>query len=152
MTTLLLEKYSDKWIKLISSNMSSRFVNVLRYSLKQNFRRWDPVSNTWIVHYSQINPLVKSARRHFEKVNYSQLPTQWQILAAGADIPIDLPDVKSKDWYSLLFVTDTAPVEVIKAAYKALSRKYHPDTGGSQEKMTQLNEAYNEINKLRKLT
>lgn len=44
------------------------------------------------------------------------------------------------DPYAHLFVMATAPKEVVDAAYKALSRKYHPDAGGGDdEKMKLLN-------------
>lgn len=52
-----------------------------------------------------------------------------------------------KDYYSLLGVMPDAEDIVIKAAYRALAQRYHPDRfGGSQEKahafMSELNEAY----------
>lgn len=50
-----------------------------------------------------------------------------------------------KDYYAILEITPNASDEVIKAAYRALVKKYHPDVVGSsysQEKMTQVNEAY----------
>jgi len=47
--------------------------------------------------------------------------------------------------YSKLFLIPDAPVEVVKAAYKALALKYHPDRGGDQAKMQELNSAISEI-------
>lgn len=48
--------------------------------------------------------------------------------------------------YESLKVTEDAPPEVIRAAYRALSLKYHPDRCGgsaqSQRMMQSLNEAY----------
>lgn len=48
--------------------------------------------------------------------------------------------------YDSLKVTEDAPPEVIRAAYRALSLKYHPDRCGgsaqSQRMMQSLNEAY----------
>lgn len=49
------------------------------------------------------------------------------------------------DYYRLLGVARDAEPEVIAAAYKALARKYHPDTGddaASKEQFQALNEAY----------
>jgi DnaJ-class molecular chaperone len=50
-----------------------------------------------------------------------------------------------KDYYKILGVSDTAEVEVIAAAYRALMHKYHPDTNpnpSSAEKAKDINEAY----------
>lgn len=48
------------------------------------------------------------------------------------------------DYYAVLQVTSAASEEVIKAAYKTLVKKYHPDNGNidSIEKLQLLNEAY----------
>lgn len=49
--------------------------------------------------------------------------------------------------YKVLEVMDGASKEVCEAAYKVLSRKYHPDTGGSHEKMVAVNRAMDELRK-----
>lgn len=41
-----------------------------------------------------------------------------------------------------LFVAADAPLEVVRAAFQALSRVYHPDHGGSVEAMRELTVAY----------
>lgn len=48
------------------------------------------------------------------------------------------------NYYELLQITPDASIEVIKAAYKALVKKYHPDNGhkDGNEKLQLLNEAY----------
>jgi DnaJ-class molecular chaperone len=63
-----------------------------------------------------------------------------------------------KSHYDVLGVLSTAPIEVVKAAYKTLINIYHPDkfdgeTSYAHEKTLELNEAYgvlsnkkNEIN------
>ena len=52
-----------------------------------------------------------------------------------------------KNYYKVLGVLETAEIEVIKAAYRVLAQKYHPDKwkGDSQEAhdmMSAINEAY----------
>jgi curved DNA-binding protein CbpA len=47
------------------------------------------------------------------------------------------------DYYRLLQVVPTADPDVIRAAYRSLARKYHPDLpGGSLERMAALNDAW----------
>lgn len=43
--------------------------------------------------------------------------------------------------YAVLHVRDTAPLVVCEAAYKALARQAHPDSGGSDDRMQALNAA-----------
>ena len=62
-----------------------------------------------------------------------------------------------KDPYSILGVSKDASDEEIKEAYRALARKYHPDNYGddnplkdlANEKMQEINLAYDEIQKIR---
>ena len=51
------------------------------------------------------------------------------------------------DYYEILEINKGASEDVIKAAYKALAKKYHPDNNKMnselcEEKLKQLNEAY----------
>ena len=62
-----------------------------------------------------------------------------------------------KDPYSVLGVKPTATDDEVKKAYHNLARKYHPDKYGddnplrdiAQEKMQEINAAYDEINRMR---
>jgi preprotein translocase subunit Sec63 len=47
-----------------------------------------------------------------------------------------------KDYYRILQVHPEASLEVIQAAYRRLARQRHPDSGGSNAAMQELNEAY----------
>ncbi len=48
----------------------------------------------------------------------------------------------SRDYYEVLGVPKTASADEIKKAFRRLSRKHHPDTGGTEDKFKELNEAY----------
>ena len=50
-----------------------------------------------------------------------------------------------KDYYEILGVSPHSEVEVIRAAYKAMMRKYHPDTNKSEvegRRAKEINEAF----------
>jgi curved DNA-binding protein CbpA len=47
-----------------------------------------------------------------------------------------------RDLYATLQVHPLAEDEVIRAAYRTLARKYHPDHGGDSVRMTQINDAW----------
>lgn len=60
------------------------------------------------------------------------------------------------DPYKILGVSPTATDDEVKAAYRALARKYHPDkyrdsdlAEMAEEKMKEINSAYDEVQKLR---
>lgn len=48
----------------------------------------------------------------------------------------------ASDYYDVLGVSNEAPAEEIKKAYRELSKIHHPDKGGDPEKMKQINAAY----------
>lgn len=51
--------------------------------------------------------------------------------------------IQQVDLYHVLQVDPEAEPEVIRAAYRSLAQKYHPDkTGGQYERMTAINEAW----------
>lgn len=47
-----------------------------------------------------------------------------------------------KNPYHILGLPNCASMEDIKKAYRGLALKFHPDRGGDQEKMKEINEAY----------
>jgi molecular chaperone DnaJ len=47
-----------------------------------------------------------------------------------------------KNYYDILGVKKTASAEEVKKAFRKLARKHHPDTGGSEERFKEINEAY----------
>jgi molecular chaperone DnaJ len=47
-----------------------------------------------------------------------------------------------RDYYEVLGVPRTASEDDIKKAFRKLARKHHPDTGGSEERFKEVNEAY----------
>lgn len=57
---------------------------------------------------------------------------------------------KDKDYYKILGIDTSADTKEIKAAYRSLARKYHPDTNQgnklSEEKFKEIGEAYSVLN------
>lgn len=47
--------------------------------------------------------------------------------------------------HSKLYLLNNAPIEVVKAAYRALSLLHHPDHGGDEERMKEINNALDKI-------
>ncbi len=49
------------------------------------------------------------------------------------------------DAFATLHLLPSAPPEVVRASYKALAMKHHPDKGGNTEAMQKINEAYRRL-------
>ena len=47
-----------------------------------------------------------------------------------------------KDYYTMLWVSETATTDEIKKAFRKLAVKHHPDRGGSKEEFQKVNEAH----------
>lgn len=47
--------------------------------------------------------------------------------------------------HAKLYLLPTAPLEVVRAAHRALASLHHPDVGGDPERMIEINAAYDEI-------
>lgn len=71
------------------------------------------------------------------------------VAAAAGFLEAPKGERAKRPWFEVLAVTSTSPIEVVKAAYKALSRKAHPDGGGSDELMAELNQALEDAEKER---
>lgn len=64
---------------------------------------------------------------------------------AHIDTKHESSDSEDDGVYATLFLLDGAPIQVVKAAYRALSKLHHPDAGGDPEKFKKINLAYKEI-------
>jgi hypothetical protein len=59
------------------------------------------------------------------------------------------PTYPEDEAYKVLGVDPEAPDEVVKAAHKALARKYHPDLGGDEKRTKKINDAFETIKEMR---
>ena len=139
-----LAKHDDHWIAVHGGG--PRFSRAISGGVHNRFRRWDRDKGIWLVHWQWVKWLVDYARTMHMDMDYTDLPHQWQLTAAGAFVPgrVTLPeDVKSP--FEILYLTTEAPPEVVKAAYRALSKIHHPDMGGDAEKWREIDDAYRQL-------
>lgn len=64
-------------------------------------------------------------------------------LAAAVSTPSPEPSLTSD--YAALHLLSSAPVSVVKAAYKALALEHHPDRGGDPETFSKITAAYTKL-------
>lgn len=141
----MLKLYCDKnWVCFKTKNKS--LSNLVAKCVKpSSYRRFEVTTNTWYVYYDKLPLLVGLARRFNMQVDWSDLPESWQVLIVqNRDRVIEVENEVSSA-FKTLFLTEDAPIEVVKASYRALVSRYHPDHNdgqGDTEKLNELIKAY----------
>jgi DnaJ-class molecular chaperone len=117
-----------------------------------SYRRFDANTKKWSVHVAKLPQVVAAGRKFFDHVDYRSLPGDLQIKivkfledATEESLPHSFNIQKRP--HAVLFVMENAPEEVIKAAYKALAAKHHPDHDGDPEVFMEIQDAYEKLMK-----
>lgn len=105
------------------------FVSALKNSIPSKKRYYDAGDQTWYVVADQYEKLAILLDRYFDDTILINFPAQ----------------TADSDAWTQLWLVEGAPLEVIRAAYKALALLHHPDKGGDPEVMTRVNVAYKEL-------
>jgi hypothetical protein len=145
----LILQQEGEWVRLLG-NTNRAFVEFLKYGVKpQTYRRYDADTRSWMIYWKQLRVVAHAARRFYSEIDWATLPADWQLYMAGADVQTPVVSEPGANPFAVLCVTEDAPLEVIRAAYKALAGIYHPDHGGTEQQMSDLNAAYTEVRNLR---
>lgn len=107
------------------------FTNYLQ-ALRPAIYRCKDSANVWRIHSNLLN------KTHTYAIN-KKLFTTIEIIQEEVSL----------DDYKELHLQPTAPPEIVKASYKILAQKHHPDHGGDSGQMIRLNLAYGRIIKSR---
>ncbi len=131
---------------------NKRFVAYVNQGVKPISRRkFNVTTRQWEVHVVYIPQVVAAGKRYFDHVDYSELPENEQIrIVQSTSEYKSRPRMRARPSvapHAVLFVTVDAPPEVVKAAYRALAQKYHPDHGGDAEEFRRVDAAYKELTK-----
>lgn len=136
----------DGDVAVVNTPFRKDFVEYLKASIPHEYRAWDAERKVW-----RVSPPYGPTAARVVKMYYA---------GAMIDPP---PGPKFREdpdpvWpryqpascgcseaHRTLGVCATAPKEVIAAAYKALSKRLHPDAGGSDAEMLKLNAAYEQV-------
>lgn len=143
MATLIFQQEGD-WVRLLGPSVRA-FTEFLKYGIKPaSARRYEGSSRSWLVHWKQLRLVANTARRYYDACDWASLPPQWQMVAVGGEASTEVSQepVAEENPFTVLFLTDDAPLEVIQAAYRALALKHHPDHGGTDSEMQRVNDAY----------
>lgn len=118
-------------IMQLEAPYNKEFTESLKASLPSKKRSWDNDDKAWYIPKDQFDRLTHLLEKYFDET-----------------ILLDFPAIEAaSDTWSKLWLIEGAPIEVIKAVYRALSLKEHPDKGGGEERMAEINTAYDELMK-----
>ena len=102
------------------------FLDELKKKIPAAYRHWDRENRQW---YIEPGYAEKAANLF------------WTFFPDGDSFDLARKHREPPEWAKVLFVQEDAPLEVIEAAYRTLSKIHHPDRGGSEAQMKLLNEA-----------
>ncbi|MDP9355937.1 MAG: DnaJ domain-containing protein [Chloroflexota bacterium] len=119
----------------------------LKASIPAASRTYDPDTKTWSVSSGWAPTARRLMARHFPEVGYTSSPPP----------PRPAPPRALDAAYQALYVRPEAPACVVEAAYRALSRLYHPDRkppaerDHAHEQMIALNQAMDTLRALQEV-
>jgi len=120
------------WVK---APYKADFITALKTKIPKEYRYWESDEKVWVVNYSYEDELLSLCSEYFD-----------DIAKYGERKYITAP--KSPPAYQVLHLLPTAPKEVVVAAYRVLSKLYHPDINKSSnatKEMVKINAAFEEI-------
>jgi hypothetical protein len=153
-TKIVIEKlYDGDYSVKVKSDDGGMFrlgIDTLKSFISAPSRSYDPHEKRWIIaglaqtsfirwlDYCRVN--LKAEIQWLDPDASGQSEKTWTP-------PPPLRHPTSADAYAALFLLPQAPPEVVKAAYRALSLKHHPDRQGDVVEMQKLNAAYQFLSK-----
>lgn len=100
--------------------------------------RWDTVKDNMTAVASMIE-----AMRGIERWGGQQASDQ--AFAGFAALPPAVKDRTGQPWHVVFNVAAHAPSDEVESAYRTLAKQRHPDRGGSEQGMRDLNDAYSQF-------
>lgn len=130
--------------------MFKEAIETLKSYIPAYFRSYDPTLKEWTVS--------AAAHDRFDRwLTHCRATLQAEIQWLDADssqpeeeqrwTPPPRRQPKLNEAYATLFLLPQAPPEVIKASYRALAQKHHPDHQGDGATMQKINAAYRILSK-----
>lgn len=151
---------SGEWLFAFATNDTEAFewlVKQIKSSVHSTQREWAPEQKCWRISHFGVTqlwqwcprlraPMERMAQTGNQQAIHYQRPRQQssqsgqsrqQSYARGNVAPVEVTEA-----FTALFLLPSAPMPVIKAAFKALANIHHPDHGGTHEQMKRLNLAH----------
>lgn len=137
-------EHDPPWVYL-TFKYNQDVVDDLKWNLPSYARRWNPEERAWMVTEDRYDDAIRILLDHDYVVHYRR---QYEEKARQESKPPPPPRERPQSpAHRVLFIAADAPPEVVRAAYRALSKIHHPDAGGDEEKMKEVNEAWSKLSR-----
>ncbi len=135
------KKRADGQIEL-RFRYDAEFVNDLKATIPPPYRRWNPDEKAWVVMSAYLAEL-RELCEGYGRIVWETAPPP------GGNGNGQATGAKSSDpraeAFATLYLLPSAPIEVVKAAYRALALIHHPDKGGNPDTMKAINLAHDRL-------
>lgn len=117
-------------IKISDGDTFHSFIDALKENVWPSYRKYDAENRRWLFCPEAMIDVYDTLNAYGIGYDGDQSP------------PPPPPSLMNRQAaLAQLFLMPNAPADVITAVFRVLAKKYHPDMGGSTEKMQQLNAA-----------
>lgn len=130
----ILRSTKEGWV-LVSTPYDAKLVEDLKSWIEPSGRSWNPETKFWEVKEIHLGTLVTILKKHFGDNVTQNLTTP--ALGTG---PKNM-------FIPVLEALKQLPNGQMVKVYRALANACHPDVGGTNELMSKLNQAYQEVKK-----
>lgn len=124
------------WRWALAFDYSPAMVQAIKDNVPSRDRKWCPEIRQWWFKPGLLAVVQTLAERHCGAVHYIERDS------AGLEAAIPAATVAA---YRALHLQPSAPDELVKAAYRILAKRCHPDAGGDTTTMQAINSAYSLI-------
>ena len=116
-----------------------RFITLLKDEIPRECRGWDSEERVWRIDINYLTTL-RVLCEHCGRMEWeSAEPGYYRATSARS-----AADPHAAD-FAVLHLLPTAPEELLRAAYRTLALKHHPDVGGDEGRMKSITGAYSRL-------
>lgn len=133
------DPHPDGWVVQWQADRDHEWKHALAAikRLPYDEREYLPESKAWLISDHGMERI----GRLFENLDeFMDLDEPPEPSPRGARIPHAIAQA-----FAALHLATTAPLEVVQASYRALSKNHHPDHGGDHRSMVAINNAYDAV-------
>lgn len=147
---------------------NNEWVNAVKFLIPRSARDWNENSGIWEFGCQYYNCVVELTQHFFgsgiidstggmedTQQDMSWVP-RWEQYQQGRQTAKETRKETflnaKRDPFDVFYLLPSAPSYVIKAVYRSMSAKWHPDVpGGDEAMMVEINRSYNELKKMGKV-